>query len=143
MYDEVSAGAVVFYMGQEPEYLLLHYSAGHWDFPKGNVEPGETEVEAALREIKEETGLDVVLIADFRQEVEYTYRRGGKTVRKKVVFFLAEAPTKEVTLSWEHKAYLWLPFDKALSRLTYDSSRSVLAKAHRVVKQRYTTSREA
>jgi ADP-ribose pyrophosphatase len=134
MYDEVSAGAVVFYRGDAVEYLLLHYASGHWDFPKGNIEPGETPEQTALREIKEETGLDVKLVPGFREEVEYVYSRGGRRVRKKVIFFLAEAPSKEVRLSWEHVGYAWLPFDQALARLTYESSRRVLAKAHRTLK---------
>jgi len=132
MYDEVSAGAVVYYEGGGGvEYLLLHYPSGHFDFPKGNLEPGEAPEAAALREVKEETGLDVELVEGFREEVEYVYYRGGRRVRKKVIFFLAKARTKEVKLSWEHVGYAWLPFDKALARLTYDSSRRVLAKAHR------------
>jgi len=132
MYDEVSAGAVVYYDGEgEEEYLLLHYPSGHFDFPKGNLEPGEAPEAAALREVKEETGLDVELVEGFREEVEYVYYRGGRRVRKKVIFFLAKARTKEVKLSWEHVGYAWLPFDRALARLTYDSSRRVLAKAHR------------
>jgi NTP pyrophosphohydrolases including oxidative damage repair enzymes len=130
-FDEVSAGAVVFYRGDALEYLLLHYPAGHWDFPKGNIELGETPEKAALREIKEETGLDVELLPGFREEVEYVYARERRRVRKKVIFFLARAPAKEVRLSWEHKGYVWLPFDQALPRLTYESSRRVLAKAHR------------
>ena len=48
-FDEVSAGGVVFYRGDALVYLLLYYPAGHWDFPKGNVEPGETPEKAALR----------------------------------------------------------------------------------------------
>ncbi|ACB39951.1 bis(5'-nucleosyl)-tetraphosphatase [Pyrobaculum neutrophilum] len=134
-YDEVSAGAVVFHRSEGAvEYLLLHYPAGHWDFPKGNVEPGETPEQTALREIREETGLEVVLIPGFMEEVEYVYARGGRRVRKKVIFFLAEAKTKEVKLSWEHTGYVWLPFDKALARATYETTRRVLAKAHRHVK---------
>ena len=133
-FDEVSAGAVVFYREEIIEYLLLHYPAGHWDFPKGNLEADETPEQTALREIKEETGLDVELLPGFREEVEYVYARGRRRVRKKVIFFLARALTKEVRLSWEHRGYVWLPFDQALARLTYESSRRVLAKAHRYLK---------
>ena len=73
MIDERSAGAVVFYMGEnsEPEYLLLHYSAGHWDFPKGNIEAGENEKQTATREIREETCMnDVEFMAGFRMKIE-------------------------------------------------------------------------
>ncbi len=127
---ETSAGVVVFYVGGDVEYLLLHYPSGHWDFPKGLVEPGETLEEAALREVREETGLEVELLPGFREEVEYVYFRGVK-IRKRVVFFLGRARSREVTLSWEHVGYLWLTFDRALARLTYETSRRVLAKAHR------------
>lgn len=134
-YDEISAGAVVVFLGEAPEYLLLHYTSGHWDFPKGNVEPGETLEQTAFREIREETGLEVELIPGFREEIEYIYVRAGKRIRKKVVYFLARAPSKDVKLSWEHKGFIWLPYDKALARVTYESSRRVLAKAHKYLQQ--------
>ena len=72
MVDERSAGAVVFIADNETEYLLLHYTAGHWDFPKGNIEAGETERQAATLEIREETGItDVEFLEGFRQIISY------------------------------------------------------------------------
>ncbi|MFN7105613.1 MAG: bis(5'-nucleosyl)-tetraphosphatase [Pyrobaculum sp.] len=133
-YDEISAGVVVYHRGKDVEYLLLHYPAGHWDFPKGNIEPGEAPEETALREVKEETGLEVKLIEGFREEIEYIYFKGGKKVKKKVIFFLGEANSRDVRLSWEHRGYIWLPFEKALARLTYENSRQVLARANRYIK---------
>ena len=57
MAKEKSCGAVVFRKDDEVKYLLLHYTPGHWDFPKGKQEIGETEEQAASREIEEETGI--------------------------------------------------------------------------------------
>ena len=74
----------------EPEYLLLHYSAGHWDFPKGNIEAGENEKQTAIREIWEETSITGIEFLDgFRMKIEYKYRHGKKLVRKEVVLYLA------------------------------------------------------
>ncbi|MCX6798480.1 MAG: NUDIX domain-containing protein, partial [Candidatus Diapherotrites archaeon] len=69
MPHELSIGAVLFKRdSREPLFLLLHYAAGHWDFPKGHVEKGETERETLLREVREETGLiDVQLLQGFRE----------------------------------------------------------------------------
>ena len=62
MIEEVSAGAVIYHDDPNSgvrKYLILHYPAGHWDFPKGAVEKGETEEQAATREIFEESSLRV------------------------------------------------------------------------------------
>ena len=129
--EERSAGAVVFYVEKgEPLYLLLHYPRGHLDFPKGNIEPGEKEEETALREVKEETGLDVELIPGFRETIRYFYKLHGETIRKTVVFFLARSYSKDVKISWEHKGYYWFPYHKAIKEVTFPSTREVLKKAH-------------
>ena len=73
MIREKSCGPLVYRKKQDRLELLLirHKNGGHWSFPKGHVETGETEPQTALREIKEETGLDVGLCEGFRQSVEY------------------------------------------------------------------------
>ena len=69
MKQERSAGAVVFIKETEPIYLLLQYEAKHWDFPKGNIEKGETDQETVKREIAEETGIkDIEIIKDFKEK---------------------------------------------------------------------------
>lgn len=129
---EISAGLVIAYAeDRNVEYLLLHYPAGHWDFVKGNVESGEDMLAAAIREAKEEAGIEgLEIVEGFRERIKYFYRRGGETVLKEVVFFLGISNTKEVKLSYEHTGYVWLPFKDALGRLTFDSSKEVLKKAH-------------
>jgi len=128
---EKSCGAAVFRKNREVEYLLLHYEAGHWDYVKGQVEPNETEKVTVTRELKEETSIeDARFIEGFREEIGYFYRREGKTILKKVIFFLLEAKESEVRLSYEHIGYEWLTFQKAMERLTFLNARKILIKAH-------------
>jgi 8-oxo-dGTP pyrophosphatase MutT (NUDIX family) len=136
--DEQSSGGVVFYMDglSEPEYLLLHYSAGHWDFPKGNIEAGESEKQAALREIREETGItDIEFITDFRMSIKYHYRHGGRIVQKEVVLFLAKTHTKQVMLSHEHIGFAWKNYRDALKQVTYHNAKNLLSAAKDFLKQ--------
>src|SRR5918998_3056688 len=138
LIDERSAGAVVFYMedNSEPEYLLLHYSAGHWDFPKGNIEAGENEEQAATREIQEETSItDVEFLDGFRMKIEYKYRHRKKIVRKEVVLYLARASTRKVILSHEHIGFAWRKFDDATQQLTYLNAKNLLSAAKEHLQQ--------
>ena len=138
--DERSSGAVVFYMEDgisEPEYLLLHYTAGHWDFPKGNIESGENEKQAALREIREETGItDVEFIDGFRMKIEYRYRQGKRLVLKEVVLFLAQTRTRQVTLSHEHIGFAWRNYQNAMQQLTYMNAKNLLSSARNFLQKR-------
>ena len=139
MIDERSAGAVVFYIedNSEPEYLLLHYSAGHWDFPKGNIEAGENEKQAAVREIWEETSItDVEFLDGFHMKIEYKYRHGKKLVRKEVALYLVRARTRKVILSDEHIGFAWRKFDDAMQQLTYINAKNLLSAAKEHLQQR-------
>jgi bis(5'-nucleosidyl)-tetraphosphatase len=131
MLREVSAGATVFYLGSQIEYLLLHYAAGHWDFPKGAIEPGESELDTVRREVWEETGIrEIEIIPGFRKVIQYWYRKSGQLVQKTVIFYLARSFTKNVTLSYEHIGYVWLPYEGSLKRLTFKTAKETLREAH-------------
>lgn len=137
VFREKSCGAVVFLKRNRVQYLLLHYHAGHWDFVKGNVEPNESEQETVLRELREETGLtDAKFIEEFKERIEYFYRRQGSTIHKKVVFFLIETKTETVKISYEHVGYKWLDYQKAMEKLTFKNAKDVLQKAHKLIKTR-------
>ena len=63
---ERSCGAIVFReINEELRVLLVQHSASHWSFPKGHVENGESDCETAIREVKEETGIDIEISSDF------------------------------------------------------------------------------
>lgn len=140
MKEHKSCGLIVFFQNDNAkiEYLLLNYVAGHWDFPKGHIESGESEEETALRELTEETGLskkDVSIWPGFNEEIEYFYKSGRELQHKKVSFYLAESKSKEVKLSDEHVGFEWLTFKKALERLTYKTTKDVLRKANHFLKK--------
>ena len=130
MIDERSSGAVIFSINKElnkTEFLLLHYTSGHWDFPKGNIECGEDEVQAAYREIFEETGIrNVHFLEGFRKKIRYRYTRVHKLILKEVIFYLCMTNTREVTLSNEHIGYAWKDYDGAMNQLTYKSAKNIL-----------------
>lgn len=129
---ERSAGAVVFRKEKGVlYYLLLHYQAGHWDFPKGNIERGEKMEETVKREIKEETGIeDIEFISGFKENIEYFYKLKGKTIFKTVVFFLVETKTREIKISCEHIDFEWLFYEEALIRLTHKNAKEILKKVN-------------
>jgi len=135
MKTEKSAGAVVFIKEKEPIYLLLQYEKKHWDFPKGNIEPGEKENETVIREIEEETALkDVEIIYGFKDKVHYYYKFKGELINKTVIFYLAKTKIKEVKISFEHIGFDWLPYDKAIEKLTFKNAKEILKKANNFLK---------
>ena len=89
MIKEKSCGVVLYRFADSGsvEILLLHYPGGHWDFPKGHMEEGEKEIQTALRELEEETGIkNVKIIDDFRGKIHYFFVRNGETISKIVVY---------------------------------------------------------
>lgn len=125
---EKSAGAIVYRRIENIDYLLI--LSNYWEFPKGLVEGGEDEVAAAIREVREETGLKVDLLPGFREEINYLYRKEGRLIKKQVVYFLGEATNQNVMVSWEHKEAKWLRYPEALALLKYENARSLLARAN-------------
>lgn len=134
MNYEYSCGAVVFTrIGGEPHYVLVrakNQPEGCHGFPKGHMEPGETEEQTALREIYEEVGLRVRLLPGFRAVTEYPLPFPPDT-RKRVVFFLAEYENQEVTVQEsELNAVTIAPWPKALELTQYADSKRILTEAH-------------
>lgn len=127
MKQEKSCGALVYrFQGNQLMLLLLrHRHGGHWSFPKGHVEGDETEIQTALREIREETGLTVSLKEGFRHTVEY-YPKPG--IRKQVVYFLGEAASdaKAVRQEEEISELHWVEWSQAMEAVTFKNDRNLL-----------------
>ena len=134
--NEISCGALVYCIeNQVIKFLLLQYSQGHWDFPKGNNEKGETYLETTRREIKEETSIcDIVFIDRFEKEISYKYRRKNEKISKKVIYFLAKTKATNVVLSSEHTDFVWEPYENALKRLTYKNAKEILTQGSSFLK---------
>jgi len=127
---EKSAGAIVFRRNKKVKYLLIQYGLGHWEFPRGLIEKGESLEDTARREIKEEVGIeDIRFISGFKEWIKFFFKLKGKNIMKIAIFLLAETKTEKVKLSYEHKDYAWLDYQEALNRLTFENSKEVLKKA--------------
>ena len=126
---EKSCGGIIFYKTRQNTKILLvkNNNGRYWSFPKGHIEEGETEQETAIREIKEETGLDVTLVQGFREISEYS--PFGK-IRKRVVFFLARAFTDNVKIQEEEiDSYIWVDLQQARKLCSYDNDLRIIEKA--------------
>ncbi|MFH1049190.1 MAG: NUDIX domain-containing protein [Patescibacteria group bacterium] len=136
MIREKSAGAVIFRREDKKiKYLLLHYESGHWDFPRGHIERGETEQRAAARETEEETGIKKInFVSGFRVSVSWFYRKkiGKKMlmINKTAALFLAQTKARQIKISDEHIGCKWLVFNKAVEQLTFIQSKKILEKAN-------------
>lgn len=116
--------------GPQREFLLVrHRSGGHWAFPKGHAEAGETSLQAAKRELAEETGLTLVALRGSPAfEERYLTVKRGESFDKTVTYYLGDVLTDQpvVVQAEEVSDYAWLPFDAALARITYPASQALL-----------------
>ncbi len=128
MKFEYSAGAFVYRKRASSIELLLLKRKGSdaYDLPKGHIEKGENAVQAAVREIKEETGLDATFLPYFQTSTHYIFTRKKVRISKSVKFFISRAQSNKVTISNEHKGYTWCGIDKAAALLKYKDLLGIL-----------------
>ncbi len=120
---EKSCGCIIIENGK---VLLIQQTKGHWGFPKGHMEENETEIETAIREVKEETNLDVEIEKNKRYTIEYVTDKGKN---KQVVLFIAKVLTDKIKEQEDEvKAIKWLSFNDAIQTITYVDMRELLKK---------------
>ena|SRR5205809_4659903 len=111
MDEAKSCGFLIIRGNPIREFLLMRH-ADRWDLPKGHVDPGESELECALRELQEETGItadDIEIISGFRFTTNYPVRskRDGRLIDKTLVVFLARLKRDVQIDATEHRGYQW------------------------------------
>lgn len=135
MADEKSCGAIVYtYEDGIRKYVIIRGTGIYKEFcgfPKGHMESGETEAETALREVKEETGLDVILLEGFRTVDEHFLAREGRPNDKKMnVYFLAKYCDQEIKAQKsEVSEIILMDYEEAMQGLQYEESRRELTEA--------------
>jgi 8-oxo-dGTP pyrophosphatase MutT (NUDIX family) len=128
---EKSAGVVVFLKKSGTlHYLLLRDNEDQWTFAKGQLEEGEKDLTAAIRELEEETGVSSLrILPGFKRTIRYRYNRGTTKVEKTVVFFLGESGSSEFHLSSEHMDAAWLSREDAAERIAFSNLKQLLLEA--------------
>ena len=132
---EKSCGAIVIRNNNNIiETLIIRMLGGHWSYPKGHVEPNETEIETAIREIKEETNLDVTIDTRFREITTYSPK---PEVLKDVIYFIGIAKHSNVQIQeTELLEAKWVSLDKALEYVTFEEDKKILKKAIRFISEK-------
>ena len=131
MHYEKSCGALVFRRDQNDGqlYILMirHKLGGHRSFPKGHMERGETEYMTAVREVYEETAVQIRIDRDFRETVRYSPLPG---VSKEVVYFMTETKQEAISPQAGEIAQVeWVPVDQVEASLTHENDKVVFRAA--------------
>lgn len=132
---QFSAGGVVYKAeGGNLEWLLIRPAGKNsWRLPKGLIDKGETSLEAAQREVEEEVGIETEVVGKIGQD-KYFFNLGKDRIYKVVTYYLMRyLQEAKGPISWETEEIAWLPFEEALSRLTFKGEKEILQKAREMV----------
>lgn len=124
MKKEKSCGCII--LNDKNEILLILQTEGHWGLPKGHVEEGEAEEQTAIREVKEETNIDVIVNTNLKYSMVYNPK---EDVEKEVVYFIAKNTSNDCKPQLEEVQEMkWLDIDNAINTITYENSKDLLRK---------------
>ena len=143
---KIAAGIILFRKDQQTtpiQYLLLQTSYGehHWTPPKGHLDEGENELETAIRETKEESGLDIDLdykIIDLNHRIELNYLVNGGKHQKIVYYWIARLDhikNPQIKLSDEHIDYKWLDLEKAVELAKFSDMQEALRNSEKFIRE--------
>jgi 8-oxo-dGTP pyrophosphatase MutT (NUDIX family) len=133
---ETSAGGVVFRIeAGAPLFLLIRDSYANWGFPKGHVERGESTEDAALREVREETGLQTLSSCGLIDTIDWYFRFRGRLIHKSCHFYLMETPESDTAPQHAEgiTACQWVTYGEAHEAVSYANAREVLRRARDMI----------
>jgi 8-oxo-dGTP pyrophosphatase MutT (NUDIX family) len=133
--ERSAGGVVVRAIGGEPHILVIRDPYQNWGLPKGHLENGELSGDAAMREVREETGLQDLVLGQELASIHWYFRAGGRLIHKFCAFYLmtsadGEAKPQEAEGITE---CVWLPLPAAAARISYDNARDVVNVARDVL----------
>ena len=132
--QEKSCGAVV-YNPKKHSFLIIKMLNGNWGFPKGHTEDQETDIQTAIREVTEETGINIEILDGFKKSIKYI---PFPEVLKKVIFFIGITEEEKVTIDRDEiEDYMWCSYEEALKMITYKPQRDVMESSLQFIKNHY------
>ena len=131
---EKSCGAVV-YNPERQLFLIIKMLNGNWGFPKGHTENQETDIQTAIREVTEETGIKIEILDGFKKSIKYI---SFPEVLKKVIFFIGITKEEKVVIDkGEIEDYMWCSYEEALKMITYKPQRDIMESSLQFIKNYY------
>ena len=131
---EKSCGAVV-YNPERQLFLIIKMLNGNWGFPKGHTENQETDIQTAIREVTEETGINIKILDGFKKSIKYI---PFPEVLKKVIFFIGITEEEKVTIDkHEIEDYMWCSYEETLKMITYKPQRDIMESSLQFIKNYY------
>jgi bis(5'-nucleosidyl)-tetraphosphatase len=114
------------------KFLLIQQTQGHWSFPKGHPNNDENEIDAAKRELYEETGIkNILIVPNLRLEENYFFKKGKTTIYKTVVYFLGEVTDTKVDIQEEEvQDYRWVSYEEGINLITFKEAKKLLSQAY-------------
>ena len=132
--QEKSCGAVV-YNPKKHSFLIIKMLNGNWGFPKGHTEDQETDIQTAIREVTEETGINIEILDGFKKSIKYI---PFPEVLKEVIFFIGITEEEKVTIDKDEiEDYMWCSYEEALKMITYKPQRDVMESSLQFIKNYY------
>lgn len=137
--DEAFGIVPILRQGNGYQFLLIQHHAGHWGFPKGHADSGESPLEAACREFVEETGItNYTVLHELSFTEQYFFTRRRQKFRKTVIYFPALVQSSIVKCQKEEiRAYAWVEFESAIALMSFTGGKQVLINVHQYLNRSF------